>query len=317
MHVRNALRPSPDSSRPAFAIHSKVGAVLLGLLASGGAAASDAIMADALGQGGVTLADPDGLGIVTRAPAVMSLRARYDLAGSARIGPYTERTVQAAALDSRTGPVALGLAYLRRGNTPPTREDDLPGWQEPGASTTNPTTEMVAGGGISGAWFQRSLGVGLSGVYVGETTELTEPVHRVEMGASVAGRVGESFVWSAMGENLLPGGAHFTPLRTGVGLRLMAPEVLGFELDGVLDLESADRPAAILRAGLDGRIQQKACVRGGFVYDGVNAGTEATLGLGVSGATGQLDYGIKVGLGGGVPSGLMKSTHAVSVRFRL
>jgi len=274
-------------------------------------------MADALGQGGVTLADPDGLGIVTQAPAVMSLRARYDLAGSARIGPYTERTVQGAAMDSRTGPVSLGLAYMRRSNTPPTRVEDLPGWQEPGASTVNPTTELVVGGGLSGAWFQRSFGLGLSGVYVGEATALTEPVHRAELGVSAAGRVGESFVWSAMGENLLPGGAHFTPLRTGVGLRVMAPEVLGFEVDGLLDLESADRPVTILRAGLDGRVQQLVCVRGGFVYDGVLAGTEATLGLGVSGATGQLDYGMKVGLSGGVPLGLAKSTHALSVRFRL
>lgn len=290
---------------------------LAALLLVAPAQASDLRQADALGQGGTTRADLDGVGMISDAPAVMALRPRYDVQIGGGLGPQGERLIQAAALDSRTGPVALGLGFARKVHTPPTLPEDLPGWQIPGADTDNPRVEMVAGGALAGAWADRSVSLGLGAWYAGEGSRFGGETHWVEASISGAARVGEVLTIGLSGQNLVPGGFTWLPLTLGGGVRADAEDVFGVGADLAVDLESRDEPALVLATGLDATLAEVLVLRAGYELDEVLGGGAATFGLGATGANGGLDYAMVLGLHGDRPQGLASSRHVLSLRLRL
>ena len=312
---RPARAPARTGSPAPWGARSLAG--VAGLVLAGAAQASDLRQADALGQGGTTRADLDGVGIVADAPAVMALRPRYDVQVGGGLGPQGERLIQAAALDSRTGPVALGLGFARKVHTPPTRPEDLPGWQLPGADTDNPRVEMVAGGALAGAWADRRVSLGLGAWYAGEGSRFGGETHFVEASVSGGARLGEVVTIGLSGQNLVPGGFSWLPLTVGGGLRADAEDVFGVGVDAALDLESLDAPALLLATGLDATLAEVLVLRAGYELDEVLGGGAATLGLGATGANGGLDYAVAVGLHGERPQGLGTSRHVLSLRLRL
>ena len=279
---------------------------------------ADALQADALGQGGTTRADLDGVSSVVDAPALLALRPRYDVQAGGGLGPDKERLLQAAAMDSRTGPVALGLTAVRKTHTPSTLSKDLPGWQIPGDDTSNPHTELLLGGALAGAWFDRHLGVGVGVFYAGETSRYTEDEHHVEATASVAGRIGEVLTMGVSGQNLVPGGPEWLPLSVGGGARADVQDVFGVAVDVVADLESGDSgPTLLLGAGLDGVIAEALVLRGGYRLNQLDDVGSLTFGLGATGANGGLDYAMEVGVHGSGSLGLAGSRHLLALRIRL
>ncbi|MFT5681054.1 MAG: hypothetical protein ACI8RZ_001960, partial [Myxococcota bacterium] len=79
------------------------------------AQAADPWMAPSMAAGGVTRANPTSMGAILTAPATLALTPRYEVAGGGRIGSSQVRRVEAAATDSSTGPLTLGLMYIREG----------------------------------------------------------------------------------------------------------------------------------------------------------------------------------------------------------
>ena len=111
--------------------------------------AADPWMAPSMAAGGVTRANPTSMGAILTSPATLALTPRYEIALGGRLGTSKVRRVEAAATDSSTGPLTLGLMYLREGASFEATPDELPGWLTPDQDTINPYTESTVGGGQS------------------------------------------------------------------------------------------------------------------------------------------------------------------------
>ena len=142
--------------------------------------------ADSLAMGGAVTADAHASGALLASPATLALEPRYDLYFGARLGGTDDWLLQTEARDSRSGPVALGLAYTRRMANPPPEVGDLPGWRLEGETLENPLTESTIALGAGTSLLDRRLAVGLSGVRYARDTALTESDATYELGFGLA-----------------------------------------------------------------------------------------------------------------------------------
>ena len=85
------------------------------------------------------MAQPDALGAIRTAPAMMPLLPRYQVAFGGGWSSDPLRRVALSAIDSSNGPVALGLNFKRTKGNPDANTEDLPGWHRPNQGFDNET----------------------------------------------------------------------------------------------------------------------------------------------------------------------------------
>lgn len=275
----------------------------MALLLARGAGATDLVTADALGHGGAVAADSRAVGSILSAPALQALEPRYDVVLGARLGGTDDWLLQGEARDSRTGPVALSLAYTRRTANPPPLDADLPGWRLPDEVLENPVQESAIVAGVAGALLERRLALGVSGARYARDTAYAEPETDWEAGLGISARPIEPLYLSLGAHHLLDlakKGDTLYPLTATAGLGLRS------ELGGLfsqLDLELHDPSASVplgwrLGGELD-LVDGMLPLRLGIRQDPGLDTTYLCAGIGVSTPQATLDYAIVRDVGRG------------------
>ncbi len=311
-------RPAPPLSLPVV--------LACAALAFGGATAraADFVTADTLGSGGAVAGDPRATGSLLAAPALQALEPRYDVIGGVRLGGTDDWLIQVEARDSRTGPVALSLAWTRRMASPPPADADLPGWRLEDEALENPLTENSVVLGAASALLDGRLGLGLSGVRYGRDTAYTDPSAIWEAGIGVSGRPIEPLYLSLGAHHLLDllrDGEAEHPLTSTAGLGLRSDLA---SLFGQVELELHD-PATSLPLGwrVGGELalaEGTLPLRLGFRQD---IGLETTFlcaGIGATTPQASLDYALvrDIGPDGGASDVTGARTwHSLSIKLML
>jgi len=283
---------------------------LAGIFFSGSVRADEPAMAVALGMGGATRASLDDGGSVTTAPATIWLNGGFDVSGGARIGSDGSRLYQASALDAQTGPVGLGIQWLRLDSDSSPDSDELPGWKQPGQSLDNPTSTSVysAALAVGGANNQRGFGLGLR--YYSRTAPVTGDESELNAVLSVGMSLRDQLTLTLTGENVVPqSGYDGAPLGVGIGARWQPIDTFAIALDTLTDLDAGAAVSPMV--GAEYRIQGTVPVRLGWARDGVSEKAYMTAGLGVSNAQAGLNYGAKLALGA---PGDLAHWHGLSLR---
>ena len=296
-------------------------ALVMGCIALGAgvAHAQDAMTAGALGAGGAMRGDVRETGAIAEAPATLALSGRYDFSFGARLGYGGDVLFQGGIADARTSAIALGLSYARRSWTPPTSDDDLPGWALPDDDLANPTqaSEIALSAGTN--FLEQRLAFAVVGLRHGWSSRFSEAGARYDLGASIAGRPLPALVLSLSGVDLIGSDAPGGDRHAAVGARY-APELplsAGVDVVGGLADPSAGVPLSV-RGGVEVVVREAVALRGGWQHEGEDAANYFTVGAGVLTPQAALDYGWRrtVGEGPASDSGV-QNWHAVTLRFSL
>jgi hypothetical protein len=272
------------------------------------AAAADPTFAAELGAAGTGRASPTSLSAIATAPSMLAMRTRYDLGVGGSLGPDKLRRLTAAAVDSTSGPVALGVIFARDWSTPGALVSEYPGWRRPSDDLDNDLIDTGLHLGLGTALLNGHLGVGLGGSYRIRKTSFTGRSDNVNVTASLSGNIADQVYLSVTGENLVPQDFVSAPLRIGTGLRWQAIEAVGIEADGEADLSGAS-PAYTVGFGVEGVAGGKVPVRAGYRNDGLREQQQVTGGIGVGNGEYFLEYGLQVALEEDV-----QLWHALTVR---
>lgn len=292
--------------------------LLLGSVASP-AWAADVVTASGLGTGLTrgTLREPWTL---ANAPAVLALSARYDLSASGTLTPGLGWGGNVAAVDSRTGPVAMGFGFEYGQTSPPPTGEELPGWLPEDEDPLNAVTEWSLTGGAGVGFFDRRFSVGALGFRRWRDATYTREDVYWDAGLSLAGRPVAPLVLSANARRVAwlatQDEDHPMELSFGAGYEPVEAFTLGAEAS--LEL---DDPALSWRAGLEGRVaQQKLPLRLGLAQDAELDTWFVSAGLGIWTGRAGLDYGARVDIGpdgGAAEITGTRSWHTLSARFAL
>jgi hypothetical protein len=276
-----------------------VPAIALGALFSAPVLAGEPAMAVAQGMGHTTRSSLSDGGAAFTAPATVWLNGGFDVAGGARLGSGASRLYQVAAHDSKTGPVALGVQYLRQDEDLTPSKADLPGWKRPGESFANPTNTTVMGVslGSGGVHHLFSLAAGVR--YYTRQAPVTGSESEVNGVISMGGILQDQLVLTITGENLIPQDRfEGAPLALGTGTRWQPTDRFALALDTLTDFESLDDGVATTpMLGTEFYVHEVVPLRLGWTRDGVTEQGYATAGFGITNETAGLSYGARVEVG--------------------
>ena len=275
--------------------------------------AADPWMAPSMAAGGTTRANPGAMGAILTAPATLALSPRYEMAAGGRLGTSKVRRVEAAAVDSSTGPLTLGLMYIREGASFEATPDQLPGWMTPDQDTINPYTDTTVGGGLAMSWLNRHLSAGIGGRFTRYESRFSAQSDNYAFNASLGGQVADQLFIAVTGENLYSTDSR-DQLAIGSGLRWQLPptaegvSLFGLEADLVTTLGEATTLSDI-HLGLEARPSPFVPLRLGFHRDQLAGADYATAGLGAGTAEALFEYAARVQLSA------WEHSHTLSLRF--
>lgn len=270
----------------------------------------DPFLAADLGMGGAVRANPSAFGASLSAPAIVALSPRYSLGMGGRIGSSSVRRVDAGAIDSTTGPLALGAVFVRESLVRDATTDELPGWLEDASDLVNPQTHTSVGGGVAMSWLNRRISVGAGARYWQYASRFVEREQTVQAHASVAGRLGEGVYLSLSGENLLPGGWDLAQPAIGTALRLEKASVAAWGVDLVTGL-GEDAGLSALHTGAEVWVGEFVPVRFGYQRAFQTQQNTWSGGVGVGAEQAILEYGMNI------QPDTSSHTHALSLRIFL
>ena len=278
--------------------------------------AADPWMAPSMAAGGVTRANPTSMGAILTSPATLALTPRYEIALGGRLGSSKVRRVEAAATDSSTGPLTLGLMYLREGASFEATPDELPGWLTPDQDTINPYTESTVGGGLAMSWLNRHLSAGIGGRFTRYASRFAEQSDTYAFNASVAGQIDEQVFIALTGENLYSTDSS-DALKVGTGLRWQPPRrdnsgtsALGIETDLVAVL-GEEAMLSDIHLGLEVRPSPFVPIRMGLHRDQLSGSDAVTAGLGAGTEEAMFEYAARL------QTSTWAHSHSLSLRFFL
>lgn len=304
-----------------------LGACAGGFFGGGAAFAGDGgvATADALAMGGAVIADAHASAALLSSPATLSLEPRYDLYFGARLGGTSDWLIQTEARDSRSGPVALGLAYTRRMANPPPEVGDLPGWRLEGEALENPLTENTIALGAGTALLDRRLAIGLAAVRYARDTALTEPEATYELSFGLASHPVSGLDLAVSAVNLIGlarGGDadHPFTLNAGVGGHLEERARAVASVSADLNEPSEGVPLSWALGAEATFVDQALPIRVGFSRDAALSTHFLSAGLGLQAPSASLDYAIRydVGADGGASAITgARIWHALTLRVVL
>ena len=271
-------------------------------------------MAPSMAVGGVTRANPTAMGAILTSPATLALTPRYEVAVGGRLGTSKVRRVEAAATDSSTGPLTLGLMYIREGASFEATPDELPGWLIPEQDTINPYTESTVGGGLAMSWLNRHLSAGLGGRFTRYASRFSEQADTYALNASVAGQIDERVFIALTGENLYSSDSS-DAMKLGTGLRWQPPRrdssgasAFGIEADLVSTL-GEDPLLTDIHLGLEARPSPFVPLRVGLHRDRLSGSDAWTAGLGAGTKEAMFEYAARL------QRTTLAHSHSLSLRF--
>lgn len=319
---------NPIPGRALFCFLTRSSAILaFALPIAGSAIAADTGLptADALAMGGAVIADAHAGSALLVSPAALALEPRYDLYFGARLGGADDWLIQTEARDSRTGPLALGVAYTRRMANPPPDIDDLPGWVVAGEDLENPLTENTIALGLATSLWQRQLCVGLSAARYARDTALTDPDASYNLGFGLSSHPLAALDLAVSASDLLSlarGGDpdHPTTLHAGIGGHLDELARAVASVSANLD-PSADGLPLSWAVGAEATLADQALpLRLGFNHDAALATNFLSAGLGLQAPAASLDYAFRYDIGPDGGASAITGTrawHALTLRVVL
>lgn len=276
--------------------------------------AADPWMAPSMAAGGVTRANPSSMGAILTSPAILALTPRYEVAVGGRLGTSKVRRVEAAATDSSTGPLTLGLMYIREGASFDATSDELPGWLTPDQDTLNPYTQSTVGGGLAMSWLNRHLSAGLGGRFTRYASRFADQSDTYALNASVAGQIDEQVFIALTGENLYSTDSS-DALKLGTGIRWQpqrqdnsGTSAFGIEADLVAVLGEPSLLSDI-HLGLEARPSPFVPIRMGVHRDQLSGSDFVTAGLGAGTEEAMFEYASRV------QRTTLEHSHSLSLRF--
>ncbi len=278
--------------------------------------------ADVVALGGTSRANLSSPAGMLTAAATLPLSSRYEIQAAGLLGPDKLVGVRAYAMDSSTGPVALGLSYHYDHWVPQTEDADLPGWVLPDDDLSNEQGRTTFGGGLATSFAERRVGLGLSLMWNNAASRFGDLQQWLTGGLSLAGRFGEEeqLVVSLAADNMLTPGRDDSPLTFGFGASTRP--VPAFGVFGQVDAVTGafDRPVDLgLGLGVEGVAAEVVAVRAGLRRDPDRRSDVVTMGIGARSDQMSIDYAAElvVGHAGDPPAGWddgkLRSYHTLSV----
>ena len=212
---------------------------------SASVAAEEPAMAVAQGMGHTTRSNLSDGGAAFTAPATVWLNGGFDVSVGARLGSGKSLLYQASAQDAQTGPVALGLQWMRHESDSTPTNKDLPGWKKPGESLENPTTTSIYGASLGGGGVHNLFSLAVGVRYYTRSAPVTGEESEVNAVVSVGGLVQDQLLLTLTAENLIPqNGFDGAPLGLGTGTRWQPADSFALAFDTFTDFESKDEGVA-------------------------------------------------------------------------
>lgn len=251
-----------------------------------------------LATGGASRGSPESFGNILLAPAVLAMDVRYDARVDGLLTSSGAWGLQAAAVDSRTGPITFGLAYrwFKDPNLPLTLAEGR-GWEVEGQARENVSKADMIAFCIAGGTSNRKLTFGIDAGRWWRRAAVFGEGAGWRLGASIAGRpadilvlsVGASMALGVTGARAAEGDDDLSG-----GLRLQFTEELAALADARLVLPVEKAPEVSL--GGEWVIQGVIPLRAGLYRDGNGRNLAVTGGLGVTSKQASLEYGILQGI---------------------
>lgn len=287
----------------------------------------------------ISRANLDAFSSTRYSAAVLPLIGRYQIAGAGLVKfqdtSFDDWRVNAAAIDSNTGPIAMG-AFLQYSTGKDELEGSaLPGWKLPEESLEREFSDLVVGGGGAVSFLNRKIGLGMNGAYYARTyitstdegtnqlvfwqedTEVAR-IQQVELNGSIAGKLSDEFVlvggvndWLAVSDARYPYlSARFSAVDTP--MRGAYRSYGGVEVD--LETMISSDGFAFHYAGISGDIVigSQFSLRGGYRYDFSEGKQVPGFGFGLDDGKISIDYGLGLAFGEQI-----EHRHALGLRFRL
>jgi hypothetical protein len=245
----------------------------------------------ATASGGAAVASPSTNDAIGVNPGALALEARYDATGHFGVGaPGTEFAV--TVVDSRTLPLAVGVAYRRSTRTGAVPTDLLPGWLPADEMSSRDRVRqhhVVLGLALPVA--ERAVSFGLGGDIAIESTEsgARRIAGNASAGVGLNPKEGVSFGLAA--HNLVPGWANDDrPLALVGGFELGLPStgMLQFETEGRWTEDPLQTRLGIARAF------GPVTARTGWSWTQAGARHAVSAGFSLDGKSGALDFGTEI-----------------------
>lgn len=287
----------------------------------------------------ISRANLDAFSSTRYSAAVLPLVGRYQLAGTGLVQfqdtGFDDWRLNAAAIDSNTGPLAMG-AFLQYSTGNAALEGDaLPGWKLPEESLEREFSDLVVGGGTAVSFLNRKIGLGMNGAYYARTyitasdeginqlafwqedTDISK-VQKIELNGSVAAKLSDELVLvGGINDWLGVSDARYPYLSARISavdapMRGAYRSYGGVEVD--LETMISAEGFSMHYAGISGDILigSQVSLRGGYRYDFAAQQQVPGLGFGLDDGKISLDYGLGLVFGSQIGH-----RHALGVRFRL
>ncbi|MCO4745966.1 MAG: hypothetical protein KC912_14320 [Proteobacteria bacterium] len=271
--------------------HCKLPFLLIAITVASPAIAGEAHLgANTVATGGASAALTRENAAVTASPGTLALTERYDGMGFGSLGPGLDYRAGASAVDSRTGPVAFGLAYRRSHNNLPVTDQDQPGWLVDGAQATNKEQSHDVTIALAVPISDRMFSVGVNGTLLWWKRERRGKGFSGNLDVGFAAAPSKYFTASLTGRNLIYIiEDEDMPVGGVLGLRAGDREIF----HGVADIEYSVPYGLSVRTGVDGSAGPTR-LRGGYAWDAELSQHHVTWGLGMENTAGAFEYAMRI-----------------------
>lgn len=277
--------------------------LLLALAVTGPAAAEeDWAPAKTLAVGGAGRAMPlDNAGITLNPAAMINVAPRYSVeAGFQRFDPTRSNVLHFSAMDCQTSMLAMGISQTFEWARPPFDPDRDLSWYNTDTVDEIDDKRRVDrfAWALAYGFAQRRFNIGAAlRVY-----HVQDPLHGdrtpVSFDVGMTWWISPNVAIGVTGGNLVPTKAEEEPttFAAGFGAAVLGG-VLWFELDGVMDFNSGDKPQLDLRSGAQVTIARQFNIRGGFASDAGFHEQYVSWGIGWSIPYFSISYSMRIELG--------------------
>jgi len=281
-----------------------VGTWMLLLLCVVGPAAAEEDWAGAktLAVGGAGRAMPlDNAGITLNPAAMNNVAPRYSVeTGFQRFDPTRSNVLHVSAMDCQTSMLAMGISQTFEWQRPPFDPDQDLSWYDTETVDEIDDKRRIDrfAWALAYGFAQRRFNIGAALRIYHVNDPLRGNRTPVSFDVGLSWWISPNVAIGITGGNLVPTKMEEEPrtLAAGFGAVVLGG-ILWFELDGVMDFDSGDKPQVDLRSGAQVRIAGQFDIRGGFASDSAFKQQYVSWGLGWSIPHFSVSYTMRIEMG--------------------